>query len=153
VPDRSYAQANQVFGGEFRQHLRVDIDIERAAWGRPSPYHPLSLAEGGFGVWEVAARYSTVDLNSNIVPGVSETVTGGIYGGKQQIGAVALNWYPNDWIRFMLQFQYVDVSKLNAAGTVQIGQKYETLALRAQALGESRRLPNARLDGAHLKER
>ena len=84
-------------------------------------------------MWEVAARYSTVDLNSNIVPGVSETVTGGIYGGKQQIGAVALNWYPNDWIRFMLQFQYVDVSKLNAAGTVQIGQKYETLALRAQA--------------------
>jgi hypothetical protein len=32
----------------------------------------------------------------------------------------------------MLQFQYVDVSKLNSAGTVQIGQKFETLAGRAQ---------------------
>ena len=33
----------------------------------------------------------------------------------------------------MLQFQYVDVNKLNSAGKVQIGQKFETLALRAQA--------------------
>jgi len=38
-----------------------------------------------------------------------------------------------DWIRFMLQFQYVDVNRLNSAGKVQIGQKFETLALRAQA--------------------
>ena len=68
-----------------------------------------------------------------MVPGVSQDVTGGIYGGKQQVGAVALDWYPNDWIRFMLQFQYVDVNKLNSAGKVQIGQKFETLALRAQA--------------------
>jgi phosphate-selective porin OprO/OprP len=108
-------------------------NIERAAWGRPRPDHPFSLAEGGIGAWEIAARYSTVDLNSNVVPGVSQNVIGGIYGGKQQVGAVALDWYPNDWIRFMLQFQYVDVNKLNSAGKVQIGQKFETLALRTQA--------------------
>jgi hypothetical protein len=33
----------------------------------------------------------------------------------------------------MLQFQYVDVNKLNSAGTVQIGQRFETLSARAQA--------------------
>ena len=67
------------------------------------------------------------------MPGVSQSVTGGVYGGQQQIAALALNWYPNDWLRFMLQFQYVDVNKLNSAGTVQIGQRFETLAARAQA--------------------
>jgi hypothetical protein len=32
-----------------------------------------------------------------------------------------------------LQFQYVEVNKLNSAGTVQIGQRFETLAARDQA--------------------
>jgi phosphate-selective porin OprO/OprP len=123
-----YVEGSVVLSGEAHPY-----DIDRAAWGRPHPDHPFSLAEGGIGAWEIAARYSTVDLNSNVVPGVPQSGTGGIYGGKQQIGAVALNWYPNDWIRFMLQFQYVDVNKLNSAGKVQIGQKFETLALRAQA--------------------
>ena len=55
-----------------------------------------------------------------------------VFGGQQQIAALALSWYPNDWVRFMLQFQHVDVNKLNSAGKVQIGQRFETLAGRAQ---------------------
>jgi phosphate-selective porin OprO and OprP len=47
-------------------------------------------------------------LNSDVISGVPESVTGGVYGGQQQIAALALSWYPNDWLRFMLQFQYVD---------------------------------------------
>ena len=39
----------------------------------------------------------------------------------------------NDWLRFVLQFQHTNVNKLNSAGTVQIGQHFETLAARAQA--------------------
>jgi phosphate-selective porin OprO/OprP len=111
----------------------IPYDITRAAWARPKVDHPFSLEDGGIGAWEIAARYSTVSLDSNVVPGVSQSVTGGIYGGQQQIAALALSWYPNDWLRFMLQFQYVDVNKLNSTGTVQIGQRFETLAARAQA--------------------
>jgi phosphate-selective porin OprO/OprP len=111
----------------------IPYDITRAAWARPKVDHPFSLEDGGIGAWEIAARYSTVSLDSNVIPGVSQSVTGGIYGGQQQIAALALSWYPNDWLRFMLQFQYVDVNKLNSAGTVQIGQRFETLAARAQA--------------------
>ena len=36
-----------------------------------------------------------------------------------------------------LQFRHVDVNKLNSAGTVQIGQRFETLAAPAQATGEA----------------
>jgi phosphate-selective porin OprO and OprP len=65
---------------------------------------------------------------------VAQSLTGGVYGGQQQIAALALRWYANNWLRFMLQFQYVDVDKLNSAETVQIGQRFETLAGRAQVV-------------------
>jgi phosphate-selective porin OprO/OprP len=123
-----YVDVGWVITGES-----IPYDIARAAWARPKPDHPFSLEDGGIGAWEIAARYSTVDLDSNVVPGVPQSVTGGVYGGQQQIGALALSWYPNDWLRFMLQFQYVDANKLNSAGTVQIGQRFETIAARAQA--------------------
>jgi phosphate-selective porin OprO/OprP len=111
----------------------IPYDITRAAWARPKPDHPLSLEDGGIGAWELAARYSTVNLNSNVVPGVPQSVTGGVYGGQQQVASLALSWYPNDWLRFILQFQHTNVNKLNSAGTVHIGQRFETLAARAQA--------------------
>jgi phosphate-selective porin OprO/OprP len=123
-----YVEGGWVMTGE-----PIPYDVTSAAWGRPKVDHPFSLEDGGIGAWELAARYSTVSLDSNVVPGVPQSVTGGIYGGQQQTAALALSWYPNDWLRFMLQFQYVDVNKLNSAGTVQIGQRFETLAARAQA--------------------
>jgi len=123
-----YVEGGWVITGE-----PIPYDVTRAAWARPKIDHPFSLEDGGIGAWELAARYSTVSLDSNVVPGVPQNITGGIYGGQQQTAALALSWYPNDWLRFMLQFQYVDVSKLNSAGTVQIGQRFETLAARAQA--------------------
>jgi phosphate-selective porin OprO/OprP len=126
--DGGYVDAAWVITGE-----PIPSDITRAAWSRPKVDHPFSLDDGGIGAWELAARYSTVDLNSNVVPGVPQSVTGGIYGGRQQITSLALSWYPNDWLRFILQLQHADVNKLNSAGTIQIGQRFETLAARAQA--------------------
>jgi phosphate-selective porin OprO/OprP len=111
----------------------IPYDITRAAWSRPKPAHPFSVGGGGIGAWEIAARYSALNLDSNIIPGVPQSVTGGVYGGQQQIASLALSWYPNDWLRFILQFQHTSVNKLNSAGTVQIGQRFETLAARAQA--------------------
>jgi len=122
-----YVEGSWVVTGEPHPY-----DAERAAWGRPKVDHPFSLDDGGIGAWELAARYSTVSLDSNVFPGVAQSVTGGIYGGQQQIAALALSWYPNDWVRFMLQFQHTNVDKLNSAGKVQIGQHFETLAGRAQ---------------------
>jgi len=73
-----------------------------------------------------------MNLNSHVAPGVSQSVTGGMFGGYQQIFGAALSWYPNDWVRLEMQFQYTMIDKLNSAGTTQIGQKFETLAGRAQ---------------------
>ena len=93
---------------------------------------PWTLDGPGIGAWELGLRYSVMNLNSNVIPGVSQTTTGGIYGGLQKIVGLGLSWYPNDWVRFYLQFQRTQVDKLNAAGSVHIGQNFETLAGRVQ---------------------
>jgi hypothetical protein len=55
---------------------------------------------------ELAARYSPVSLNSDVVPGISESITGTIYGVQQQ---------------------FVGLGAHEIAG-----QRFETLAVRAQ---------------------
>jgi phosphate-selective porin OprO/OprP len=111
-------------------------NVGSAAFARPKVDDPFIVNENGVspgvGVWQLAARYSLMNLNSNVTPGVSQTVTGGIFGGFQRVFGAALSWYPNDWARFELQFQYTSIDKLNAAGTTQIGQNFETLAGRVQ---------------------
>ena len=111
-------------------------NVGAAAFQRPKVANPFTVDENGFspgiGAWQLAARWSVMNLNSNVVRGVSQSVTGGVYGGYQQIFGVALSWYPNDWIRFELQFQHTMVDKLNAAGTTEVGQTFDTLAGRFQ---------------------
>jgi len=111
-------------------------NVGSAAFARPKVDDPFIINENsvspGIGVWQLAARYSLMDLNSNVTPGIAQSVTGGIYGGFQRIFGAALSWYPNDWVRLELQFQYTSIDKLNAAGTTQIGQNFETLSGRAQ---------------------
>jgi phosphate-selective porin OprO and OprP len=126
-----YVEAGWVITGEpFR------YNVGAAAFARPKVNDPFVINEDGVspgsGAWEVGARWSVANLNSNVAPGVSQSVTGGIFGGYQQIFGASLSWLPNDWVRLYLQFQYTQVDRLNAAGTVQIGQKFETLAGRVQ---------------------
>jgi phosphate-selective porin OprO and OprP len=121
-----YVEGGWVITGE-----PVRYNAGSAAFARPKVAEPFSLG-GALGAWELSARYSTTNLNSNVTPGVAQSVTGGVFGGYQQVYGVALSWYPNDWVRLMLQFQYTSVNRLNSAGTVQIGQKFETLAGRMQ---------------------
>jgi phosphate-selective porin OprO and OprP len=111
-------------------------NVGAAAFARPKVADPFIIDENGVspgvGAWQLGARWSVTNLNSNVAPGVSQSVTGGIFGGYQQIFGANLSWYPNDWVRFYLQFQYTKVNKLNSTGTAQIGQKFETLAGRFQ---------------------
>jgi phosphate-selective porin OprO and OprP len=111
-------------------------NVGSAAFARPKVDDPFIINENGFspgiGAWQLGARWSVMNLNSNVTPGVSQSKTGGIFGGYQQIFGAALSWYPNDWIRFEMQFQYSMVDKLNSLGTVQVGQKFSTLAGRMQ---------------------
>src|SRR5690606_12988671 len=102
----------------------------RGAYGLPSPNDPLS-SDGGIGAWELAARYSALDLDDRAgIPGFAAPV-GGIRGGRQEIWTAGLNWYPNNAIRFQLNYQRSNVSRLDVTGG-NIGAKIDAISLRSQ---------------------
>lgn len=93
-------------------------------------------AEGKWGAWEVAARYSVLDLNDNETAiGLQSTMgapTSIIRGGEQSITTLGLNWRPHPLLRMMLNYQDMEIDRLDAAGVTQVGQDIEAVSLRTQ---------------------
>jgi phosphate-selective porin OprO/OprP len=126
--DGYYVAASWVLTGESRTY-----SSSRAAYGSPRPAKPFSLSAGTWGAFELAYRYSVLNLDDeNPATGIALSTTGGARGGEQTIHTVGLNWYLNNHIRLMFNYLHVDVDRLNAAGTVQVGQDYDAVALRTQ---------------------
>jgi phosphate-selective porin OprO/OprP len=144
-----YVQAAWTITGEPRSY--------NAANGAFSPPKPkTSVGHGGWGAWELAARYSDLNLNSHTLdttslitawttPGaLTYTFPNTVRGGDQKIATVGLNWYVSTAIRFALDYQWIDVKRLQAPATVTVtsgtpslpavwgGQDLQTLAIRAQ---------------------
>jgi phosphate-selective porin OprO/OprP len=105
VPDPNfqgwYAMASWSLSGETRPY-----DPATASFHGLIPDAPLG--KNGFGAWEVAARYSNMDLDFR--PGGA----GGVAGGVQNIWSIGLNWYPNPTVRFLLDYNNIHVSHANA---------------------------------------
>ena len=137
-----YLQGSWVITGESHRYNPVT-----GAYMSPRPFVPFD-GHGGWGAWELAFRYSRTDLNYH--EGVAGLVTpaDGVRGGLQAITAVGINWYPNSNIRFLLDYQHVNVDRLNPASVknpvpfgpppltppigVYIGQALNVIALRSQ---------------------
>ena len=95
------------------------------------PTKNFSPADGAWGAWEVAARYSYLDLNDREGTAGHALPTNGVRGGEQRITTVGLNWYPNQTVRFLLDYQWANVERLNNAGA-KIGEDFQTISLRSQ---------------------
>lgn len=128
--DALYAQ-----GGWFRYEIERRLAVPNphfSGWygfltytltGEQHPYDPTTASfrnirpakplgtPGGWGAWEVAARYSRIDLD--FLPSAT-AATGGIPGGKQDVWTLGLNWYPNSVIKFQLNYQNLQVNHANA---------------------------------------
>jgi len=109
------------------------------AFDAPSVAHPFSLADRTWGAWELAGRYSDIDLNYHAGALGSAPTADAIRGGDQRIIAGGLNWYPNTVVRFMLDYQDVRVERLSPSAAtfatptgVQVGQHYHAVSLRSQ---------------------
>ncbi|GAN99246.1 porin O/P phosphate-selective [Komagataeibacter xylinus NBRC 13693] len=70
-----------------------------AAFSSPSCDRKQSMLCNGYGVLEVAARYSQADLDA-----------GPIHGGDQQTGSLAINWWPTGIIRTTVQYEYGQIT-------------------------------------------
>ena len=133
--DAWYAQLSYVLTGESRRYY-----TQQASFRAPKVAHPFNFGkDAGWGAWEIAGRYSFADLNFNQGVLGRATPAGGIRGGEQSIWTIGLNWYPNDALRFSLNYLIADIDKLNggtAVGSIpangQLGQSFQAIAVRSQ---------------------
>ncbi len=85
--DGWYLETAYFLTGESRQY-------KNGKFGRPKP--SINVGEGGVGAWQLALRYSTIDLDDGLVD-----------GGEADAMTVGLNWYPTPTLRFTAN--YIDV--------------------------------------------
>ncbi len=98
--DGYYAQAGWFLTGESRPYKGGTGNFSRV-----KPKDPFSLKNGGWGAWEVLARYENVDLND---------AGAGILGGELDNTSLGVNWHLTDYIRLMANVTDVDTDA-NAA--------------------------------------
>jgi phosphate-selective porin OprO/OprP len=134
--DGWYLQGTWVLTGESRNY-----NTASGAFSNPKPRVNFSRASDGWGAWELAGRYSDLNLNDNAGSIGSALPAGGNRGGDQRIWTAALNWYPNSVLKFALQWQTIDVDRIGTIpagfghGTLsnaQVGQSLNTVSLRSQ---------------------
>ena len=114
-----YVEGSWVLTGEFRKYNPAN-----AAYTRPSPASPFDPAHGGWGAWELAGRYSSTDLDFD-----TSSATSHVFGGKQDVVSAGINFYPNDTLKFMLDYQDVSVHDV---GALNNNGKYNTISFRGQ---------------------
>jgi phosphate-selective porin OprO and OprP len=117
-----YAEATYILTGESRHYNPAS-----ASYGGVVPANPFSLTGGGWGAWEIAGRYSTMDLNDRL------GTASGVAGGRQTIYTLALNWYVNSNVRLMFDYLHGDVAKqVSPTVFTDAGAKFDAFAMRTQ---------------------
>ncbi len=78
-----YAEASWIITGESRKY-----NTSAAALGSPKVARPFSLRDGTYGAFELVGRASHIDLNDKVSRGTAASVSGGVFGGKQEVYAI-----------------------------------------------------------------
>ncbi len=107
-----YAYASWVLTGESRSY-----DPVKGTFGKIKPKGILGV--GGYGAWELGARFSSIDLTDDDV-----------IGGSQENFTLGLNWYATPNIRFMLN--YVNVLSVDRPGSSTDDDEPEIIQFRGQ---------------------
>lgn len=84
----AYLYASWFITGETRNY-----NSRTGVLGGIKPLRKFDLTRKGYGAWELAARYSTIDLND-----------GPIHGGREGNITLGLNWYLNSTMRFTANY-------------------------------------------------
>ena len=138
-----YVEGSWVLTGEFRRY-----NIATGSFQNPRPFRAFSPLNGGYGAFELAARYSVADLNYREGASGTSAAADAVRGGYQRIVTAGLNWYLNSNVKFLFDYSHVMVDRLNPAGPgnltpfgtgtatpplgAQIGQTFDTFAVRSQ---------------------
>ncbi len=132
--DGWYVEGGYMLTGERRK-----FDPATFAWAAAPVDHPFSLDGRAWGAFELTGRYSDIDLNYHAGLAGTAPSADAVRGGDQRIITGGLNWYPNTFYKFILEYQDVRVRRLSPSAATfstpagaQVGQSYHTIVLRSQ---------------------
>ena len=115
----AYAQMSWFITGEHRAY-----QLGKASFGRVKPKANFNPSQGDWGAFEVAARYSYLNLDDR-----------NLMGGKLWDATAGLNWYLFPNMRFMFNYVYADVGDRVASspsGPFKIDGSGHIAQMRAQ---------------------
>ncbi len=104
-----------VEGSWFITGESVNYDPAKGALSKITPKG--IVGKGGIGAWQIAARFSSLDLNDE-----------DINGGDEQNMTLGLNWYPNPNMRFMANY----INVLDVDGGANDGDEPSAFVVQAQ---------------------
>lgn len=96
--DGYHVSASWALSGEMRTYNK------RSGLFNPLPVS-RSVNQGGWGAWEIAARWSTLDLDD-----------GNVQGGDMDIASLGLNWWLTRVAQFSLNYRYVTLDRFGVEG-------------------------------------
>lgn len=125
--DGFYAQASYVLTGEHRPYRHGN-----GVFGRINPRKNFRIhgKDRGWGAWEVALRYSSIDLNDGDFSIFDQALrrSSRIRGGEEDNFTVGLNWYLNPNARIMWNYVHADLDSPVYHGDLNIFQTRFQLA-------------------------
>lgn len=136
-----YVEGSWILTGETKTYSAVATNNEMATFNNPRVVTPFDPASGNWGAWELAARYSDLDLNwrpGAIGQTAAQAPVGGVRGGEEKIWTLGINWYLNNNVLMRFNYLHVDVDKLgfvtNGSSTTlqQVGQQFNAFGARLQ---------------------
>jgi phosphate-selective porin OprO/OprP len=105
-----------IYGSWFLTGESRNYKADKGVFDILQPNKPFRLG-GGWGAWEIAARFSSLDLSDR-----------NVVGGETQDVTVGLNWYPNAYMRLMANY----VNVLEVKGGAHNNEDLDAVQLRAQ---------------------
>jgi len=101
-----YGLASWFLTGESRPYDRTE-----GIFGRVRPHHNFNFGRGGWGAWELAARVSYLDLDSD-----------NIHGGRLAMLMTGVNWYLNPNLKWRFDYGFGQVRDHTPEGNLNILQ-------------------------------
>jgi len=93
--------ASWIITGEMRDYNKRNGTFVRLPVARP-------VTEGGWGTWEVGARWSSLDLTD-----------GAIEGGDMQVLSIAVGWWPTRAASASLNFRNINLDRFGLRGNAK----------------------------------
>jgi phosphate-selective porin OprO/OprP len=101
-----YASVSWFLTGESRPY-----DRQNGCFTRVVPHKNFDWGKGGWGAFEIAGRYSIVDLNS-----------ADVHGGRLSMLMSGVNWYLHSHVKWRFEYGFGHVSKRQPEGNLNIFQ-------------------------------